>query len=79
MLSVSALVGLVAVFALRSRLAWSATTGVLALAGAGLGLGAIMVQRNASAPEWALAPLVCAALLPLNVRLLYAGEGPLRT
>jgi len=48
------------------------------LAGAGLGLGALMPQHGVDVAEWIVAPVVIAALLPVHVRLLFAGEGFLR-
>jgi hypothetical protein len=49
-----------------------------AVAGAGLGLGALLPQHGVDAAEWIVAPVVIAALLPVHVRLLFAGEGFLR-
>jgi hypothetical protein len=49
---------------------------VLAAGGALVGLGAIGLQRHATALEWVLTPLVVGALSVLHARLLLAGEGP---
>lgn len=51
---------------------------LLVIAGAGLGLGALLPQHGVEAAEWIVAPVVIAALLPVHVRLLFAGEGFLR-
>jgi hypothetical protein len=74
-----AVLGLVVTLALRSRWSGRATSLALAISGGLLGIGAIAVQDGASAAEWVLAPLILAALLPVHVRLLYRGKGPLRT
>lgn len=51
---------------------------LVALAGAGLGIGALLPQHDVRTAEWVVAPLVLAALLPVHIRLLFAEEGPLR-
>jgi hypothetical protein len=63
-------------FGLRSPLRSPVRTIVLAAGGALAGLGAIGLQRDASALEWVLTPLVVGALSVLHARLLLAGEGP---
>jgi hypothetical protein len=49
-----------------------------AISGAGLALGALVPQHGVETAEWIVAPLVLAALLPVHLRLLFAGDGFLR-
>jgi hypothetical protein len=63
-------------FWLRAPLRSPVRTVVLAGGGALVGLGAIGLQRHATALEWVLTPLVVGALSVLHARLLLAGEGP---
>jgi hypothetical protein len=51
---------------------------VVAVAGAGLGIGALLPQHGVRPAEWILAPSVLAALLPVHFRLLFVESGPLR-
>jgi hypothetical protein len=51
---------------------------LVSIAGAGLGIGALLPQHGVRTVEWILAPGVLAALLPVHVRLLFLGKGPLR-
>ena len=74
----SAALGLSTSLALRRRLRPRVSQVLFALAGSGLGLGALLPQHHVRAAEWILVPVVLAALSPVHVRLLYAGEGPLR-
>jgi hypothetical protein len=60
------------------RLPPRVTHALVALAGAGLGIGALLPQHGVRTAEWIVAPLVLAALLPVHVRLLFTGEGALR-
>jgi hypothetical protein len=76
---VGAGLGLFATFVVRARRPWRTTAAALALSGALVGIGAITVQHEANAAEWVLAPVLLGALVPLNVRLLFGGGGPLRT
>jgi hypothetical protein len=62
----------------RHRLPSAVTHALVALAGAGLGIGALLPQQGVRTAEWIVAPLVLAALLPVHIRLLFAGNGPLR-
>jgi hypothetical protein len=66
----------VGMFAVRAPLTGVARTSVLVLGGALVGLGAIGLQPDPSAVEWALTPPVLGALSVLHARLLFAGEGP---
>jgi hypothetical protein len=72
-------VGLIGVSVLMLRRAPSRTALILtSVAGAGLGIGALLPQHGVRAVEWIVAPGVLAALLPVHIRLLFAGKGPLR-
>jgi len=62
----------------RHRLASRVTFPLVALAGAGLGIGALLLQHGVRTAEWIFAPIVLAALLPVHIRLLFAGKGALR-
>jgi hypothetical protein len=50
-----------------------------AVAGAGLGAGALLVQPSVEAIAWWLTPPLMAFLTVAHVRALFAGDGPLRT
>jgi hypothetical protein len=52
---------------------------LFAAAGAGLGLGALLVQHGVGILEWVFVPIAIGALLPVHARLLFAGGGPFRT
>ncbi|GIU97765.1 MAG: hypothetical protein KatS3mg013_1568 [Actinomycetota bacterium] len=60
------------------RLRPRAVDALLAVAGAGLGLGGLLLLEDVGLPSWVAAPLVLAVLTPLHVRALLAGDGPLR-
>jgi hypothetical protein len=51
----------------------------LAVAGAGLGVGALMLQRDVGVASWVVAPLVMAGLTIAHTMAMIAGDGPLRT
>ena len=78
LLVVGAVVSAAVALPLRTRLAPRAVDIGAALGGVLVGLGAIGLTDDPSAVEWLLVPLVLAALAPLHVRLLFAGEGPRR-
>jgi hypothetical protein len=71
--------GLAALATLRGGVATTPTLILMALAGALAGVGGLLVQHGVSAGEWVGAPLVLAALGVFQARLLFAGDGPLRT
>jgi hypothetical protein len=52
---------------------------ILALVGAAIGVGGLALQDDVGVWSWVVAPLAIGVLLPLHVRALFAGEGPLRT
>ncbi|MBI3647155.1 MAG: hypothetical protein HY240_00085 [Actinobacteria bacterium] len=70
---------LTTVLALRSRVPRWTTDLLLAAAGSGEGAGALLVQHGARPAEWALVLFALAVLVPVHARVLFAGEGPLRT
>ena len=72
-------VGLLAVSVVMLRRGTSRTALLLTfVAGAGLGIGALLPQHDVRTVEWIVAPGVLAALLPVHIRLLFAGKGALR-
>ena len=67
------------VWVLRARVSsWLFTIG-LAVTGASLGVGALLLMDDVSTASWILAPLAVAGLSTLHTRSLLAGEGPFRT
>ena len=66
-------------FRLRSRVPRAAADALAAVAGAGLGLGALALQHHVRTPEWIFAPTVLAVAAVLHIRVLFGGDGPLRT
>jgi hypothetical protein len=75
----SAIVMLVVAGPARRRLPRIAVDGVSALAGAGLGVGGLLLLDDVGAASWIVGPLVLAVMAPLHVRALFAGAGPFRT
>jgi hypothetical protein len=73
------IVALATTFALRTRLAPLAVDALLALSGAGVAAGGLLLLEDVGAASWVLAPLALALLTPVHVRALFAGEGPFRT
>lgn len=71
-----ALAGLQGVHAGRSVGRWSM---VLALAGAGIAAGALLVQDRAGVTSWLIAVPLGAALSVVHARALFAPGGPFRT
>ena len=67
------------VWVLRSRVSMGLFTLVLALMGAVLGVGALLMIEDVPASSWVLAPVVMAGLATLHTRALLAGSGPFRT
>lgn len=64
---------------LRTRLPQPATDLLMALAGAGIGVGGLMTLDGVGTASWIVAPAILAVIAPLHVRALFAGEGPFRT
>jgi hypothetical protein len=66
-------------FGLRGRLPRSTVDVLLAVCGAVVGLGALLMQHDVATGAWILTPVSLAAIFPLHVRVLFAGSGPFRT
>ena len=66
-------------FELRTALPDRLCTVLLAVGGAGLGFAGLLFVHDVDAPSWVVAPAALAVLVPAHVRVLFAGEGPLRT
>jgi hypothetical protein len=64
---------------LRTSLPRPATDALMALAGAGIGAGGLLLLDDVNAASWIAAPAVLAVVAPLHVRALFAGGGPFRT
>jgi hypothetical protein len=52
---------------------------LLAVFGAVLGVGGLLVQSEVGLAAWILTPIAVATIAVLHVRVLFAGSGPLRT
>ena len=74
-LVVSGAVFLAGVYGVRSGRNVSLWTAVLAVSGAGLTAGALLVQHDPGLASWLIAPPVGAALGVANVRWLFRPEG----
>lgn len=78
-LAASILLGLAAAFPLRERMSsWLVDT-LLAISGAGMAVGGLLLLEDVSGVAWLVTPPVLAALTVIHVRALFAGSGPLRT
>lgn len=78
-MAVSGVALLATTFTLRNRLpAWLVDM-LLAVEGAGLASGGLLLIDDVGTASWVVAPLVMAMMAPLHVRVLFAGEGPFRT
>jgi hypothetical protein len=64
---------------LRSTLSPVAVDVLMALAGAVIGVGGLLMTDDVSAASWIAGPLALAVIAPLNVRALFARGGPFRT
>lgn len=71
--------GLGALATLRRGVATTSTLILMAVAGVLAAVGGLLVQHGVSTGEWVATPLVLAALGVFQARLLFAGDGPLRT
>ena len=65
--------------ALRTRLPRPAVDLLMAAAGAGIGVGGLMTLDDVNTASWIAAPAVLALIALLQVRALFAREGPFRT
>jgi len=68
-----------ATFPLRTRLRPALVNAMLALGGAGIGVGGLLFLRDVEAGSWVVAPGLLAIAAVAHVRFLFAGEGPFRT
>jgi hypothetical protein len=68
-----------AAFPLRGRLGPPAWDAVLALAGAGIGVGGLLLLEDVGVASWIFAPVFLAVAAIVHVRALFAGAGPFRT
>ena len=64
---------------LRTTLPRPATDALMALAGAGIGVGGLLLLDDVGTASWIAAPVVLAVVAPLHVRALFARGGPFRT
>ena len=79
LVSASAIVLVLAAFPLRRRLHPRVVDGLVALAGAGIGVGGLLFLDDVGPGSWILAPVFLAIGALAHVRALFAGAGPLRT
>jgi hypothetical protein len=70
---------LLAAFPLRTRLPHRVLDGLLALGGAGIGAGGLLLLSDVEPASWVVAPVLLAVAAVAHVRFLWAGEGPFRT
>ncbi len=70
------LAGLVGMRSGRSIGLWS---GVLALSGAGIAAGCLLVQDQPDTASWIIAPVAGAILAVVHARVVFAPGGPFRT
>jgi hypothetical protein len=75
----SAALTVLTVFGFRTRLAPPAVDGLLALGGAGLGIGGLLVVNDPGLGSWIVGPPALALFAIVHVRALFAGSGPFRT
>jgi hypothetical protein len=78
-LLVAAAVLVLATFPLRTRLRPRVVDAMLALGGAGIGLGGLLFIRDVETASWVVAPVLLAITAVAHVRFLFAGKGPFRT
>ncbi|MGH2710958.1 MAG: hypothetical protein ACRDH9_07125 [Actinomycetota bacterium] len=76
--AVSASAALAAALVLRSRAPGPLVVGILAIAGAGLGWGGMLIQPDPSVGEFVAAVALLAGLVPAHVRIVLGPFGPQR-
>ena len=64
---------------LRSSLPRPAVAALMALAGALIGVGGLLMLDDVGTASWFVGPAILAVVAPLHVRALFAREGPFRT
>lgn len=78
-LLMAAAVLVLATFPLRTRLRPRVVDALLALGGAGTGVGGLLFLTDVEPASWVVAPALLAIAAVAHVRALFAGEGPFRT
>jgi hypothetical protein len=78
-LSISGAAALFVGLVLRPRVSPHTVDALMALSGAGLGIGALCFVEDVGAASWVAAPLILAVVAAAQVRALFTGEGPFRT
>jgi hypothetical protein len=76
--AVSAVVAVATAFFVRRRLAAGAVIVILALAGAGIGWGGMLVQADPSLGEFIAAVVILTILVPAHVWIVLGPFGPRR-
>lgn len=76
LVAIAAAVALITAFALRTRLPVPLTFIILALSGAGMATGGMLLLEDPSAGEFVAAVVVTAALVPFHVRVVLGPLGP---
>jgi hypothetical protein len=74
----ASILGIAVALPLRTRLHPRLRDALLALAGAGLAIGGLLLQSDVELGSWIVAPLLLAIVSPVHVRALFAREGPYR-
>jgi len=70
---------LLAVFLFRTPLPQHVLDALLALGGAGIGVGGLLLLSDVEPASWVVAPVLLAGAAVAHVRVLFAGQGPFRT
>lgn len=76
LVAIAAAVALITAFVLRTRLPVPLTFAILALCGAGVATGGMLLLDDPSAGEFVAAVVTTAVLVPLHVRLVLGPLGP---
>jgi hypothetical protein len=74
----ASILGFAVALPLRPRLDPRVRDSLMALAGAGLGVGGLLLQSDVEPGSWIVAPVLLAIVAPLHVRALFARGGPYR-
>jgi hypothetical protein len=64
---------------LRTKLPQAGVDALMALAGALIAVGGLLMLHDVNTASWIAGPLMLAVIAPLNVRALFARGGPFRT
>jgi hypothetical protein len=64
---------------LRTSLPRAAVDALMALAGALIAVGGLLMLDDVNTASWIAGPVMLAVIVPLNVRALFARGGPFRT